>query len=416
MSTPINDQQLLLKCRRLIAEKLSWPPADEWRNYEFNELSENILESTGVGLSTTTLKRLFGKVQYNNLPSSTTLNAIANYLGYDSWMHFKAQQSLPTSPLGTLMTKETDRVKQRSLKPFFVGTAIIGIIVVCGFLFFQGKQAKALVDTSGVVFSSRPLAEGLPNSVVFKLDLKGIKSDDILIQQSWDSTKTIRINPGQTEATGIYYRPGYFRAKLIVDGRIIREHDLFIKSENWMATIDHEPVPDYLSKDELIDADGQLSIAPAVMEVVKKFDKPVTMTYHLVKPFNGVHSDNFTLATSIKNTWGEGPAVCKTAKIFVLCTKGAFIIPFTIPGCVSDVNLMLGDKYLRGKEHDLSAFGIDVSDWTDVKLEVRARKVKIFAGEKLIWQDEYKENMGDVVGMRFSFLGGGMVKNFKLNL
>jgi hypothetical protein len=135
------------------------------------------------------------------------------------------------------------------------------------------------------------------------------------------------------------------------------------------------------------------------------------MTYHLVKPFNGLHSDNFTLAASIKNTWGEGPAVCKTAKIFVLCTNGAFIIPFTIPGCVSDVNLMLGDKYLRGKEHDLSAFGVDISDWTDVKLDVRARKVKIFAAGKIIWEDGYKENMGDVVGMRFCFLGGGAVKN-----
>jgi hypothetical protein len=411
MSIPITDEQLLLKCRKLVAEKLSWPPADEWRNYEFNELSEKIMECTGVGLSTTTLKRLFGKVQYNNLPSSTTLNAIAVYLGYDSWMQFKAQQSVAPSPLGALMNKETDRVKLRSTKPFFVGAAVLGIIVLCGFLFFQGKRANVLGDTSGVVFTSRPLAEGLPNSVVFNLDVKGIKSDDILIQQYWDSTKTIRVKPGQTEATGIYYRPGYFRAKLLIDGKAIREHDLFIKSNNWMATIDHEPVPAYLSKDELLNAGGQLSVSPAVMEVIKKFDKPVTMTYHLVKPFNGVHSDSFSLAATIRNTWGDGPAVCKTAKVFILCTNSAFIIPFTIPGCVSDVNLKLGDKYLQGKEHDLSAFGIDISEWTEVRVEVRARKVKIFAGGKLIWQDAYKENMGEVVGMRFSFLGAGAVRD-----
>src|SRR5689334_14023175 len=107
------DNQLLLKCRQMIAEKLSWPPADEWRNYEFTELSEKILETTGVGLSTTTLKRLFGKVQYNNLPSSSTLNALARYLGYDSWMHFKAQQHIPPTPLGVLMSKEKDRARLR---------------------------------------------------------------------------------------------------------------------------------------------------------------------------------------------------------------------------------------------------------------------------------------------------------------
>jgi hypothetical protein len=414
MSNSITDAELLLKCRELIAEKLSWPPADEWRNYEFNELSEKILEATGIGLSTTTLKRLFGKVQYNNEPSSSTLNALARFLGHESWMHFKAQQQVSPTPLATLRSTHRDRTKLRNNKPFFIGLVIVGLLVVCGFLFLQGKPARPSVDASGIVFTSRPLAEGLPNTVVFKFDLKGIQSNDILIQQDWDSTRTIRIKPDQTEATGIYYRPGYFRAKLIVDGKVIKEHDLFIKSPGWMATIDNDPVPDYLNKDELIETDGMLDVLPAVKEIIQKFDKPVTMTYHMVKPFN-ISSDNFTFEASIKNTYGEGPAVCKTAKIFILCTKGAFIIPFTIPGCVSDVNLMMGEKYLRGKEHDLSAFGIDVSEWTDVKLEVRNKHVKIWANSKLIWEDSYPGTAGDIVGYRISFLGGGTIKQLLLN-
>jgi len=409
MSNSITDSQLLLKCRELIAQKLSWPPADEWRNYEFTELSEKILEATSVGLSTTTLKRLFGKVQYNNLPSSSTLNALAKYLGYDSWMHFKAHQHIPPTPLGVLMAKDHDSARLRNSMPFFIGVVLVALVVISGFVFFKSRP----VDISGVVFTSQPVTEGLPNSVVFKFDLKNIQSEDIKIQQDWDSTKTIRIKPGQTEATAIYYVPGYFRAKLIVDGKVIREHDLFIKSPDWMATIDHKPVPDYLSKDELINSAGTLSVAPHVMDIIKMFKEPVTMTYHFVKPL-GISSDNFSFSASIKNTYGEGPAVCKTAKIFILCTKGAFIVPFTIKGCVSDVNLMMGEKYLRGKEHDLSAFGIDVSEWTDVRVEVRERKVKIWAKGKMIWEDEYPQTVGDVVGMRVSFLGAGSIKAIQI--
>lgn len=405
----MTDTELLLRCRELIARKLSWPPADEWRNYEFDELSEKILEATGTGLSTTTLKRVFGKVQYNNLPSSFTLNTLAKYLGYESWMQFKAQHTPSTDPVRTIVhPRRAGKITSRSL---LVATAVTGLLVICGFVFFQGSS-KAAIDLSGIVFNSKPLAKGLPNSVVFKFDLKNVKSDSLLIQQYWDSTKIIRIKPGQTEATGIYYRPGYYRAKLLADGTVLKEHDLFITSEEWMVTIDQEPVPMYFDKDQLSLSDSLLSITPAVTDIISESTEPLTMTYHIVKPF-GLESDNFTLEASLRNTFGEGPAVCRTGKIFVLCTDGAFIIPFSIPGCVSDINLKLGNKYLEGKSHDLSAFGTDLREWTNVKMSVKDRKVEITANDKLIWKDAYSENAGKIVGLRFSFLGAGSVKGIR---
>src|ERR1041385_5948278 len=88
-----HDTEYLQLCTRLIEEKLNWRPADEWRNYEFTELSEKILDATGVNLSATTLKRVFGKLKYDSLPSSATLNALAAFLGYSSWMDFKSKQN-----------------------------------------------------------------------------------------------------------------------------------------------------------------------------------------------------------------------------------------------------------------------------------------------------------------------------------
>jgi hypothetical protein len=51
---------------------------------QFCELSKDIFEVTGKNLSVNTLKRLFGMQPYVRT-SSTTLNILAEYLGFDNW-------------------------------------------------------------------------------------------------------------------------------------------------------------------------------------------------------------------------------------------------------------------------------------------------------------------------------------------
>jgi len=405
-----HDTEYLQLCIRLIERKLNWRPAEEWRNYEFTELSEKILDATNVNLSATTLKRVFGKLKYESLPSSATLNALAAFLGYTSWMDFKSKRQLnrPT------VEKKAARKKFLLQHKVWPMTAVaVVIIVILAFTFLSGKSVQPLKNEREIVFTSKPLANGLPNSVVFNVDLKGNAPNKIVIQQSWDSTRTVTLQRGQKEATGIYYVPGYFRAKLILDGRIIKEHDLFIRSDNWMATIDHQPIPTYIKKNDLLLKD-EMAVSENVLKEIKTFTGPTWLTYHLVKPFGGLQSDNFTLESSLKNTFAEGPAVCKTAKIFVLCSKGAFIIPCTIPGCISDINLMANDHYLDGNSNDLSSFSADLSEWANVKVDVKNRLMRIFLNNKLIRQETYKEDAGEVVGIRVSFLGAGAVRNIKL--
>jgi len=75
---------------------------------------------------------------------------------------------------------------------------------------------------------------------------------------------------------------------------------------------------------------------------------------------------------------------------------------------------MANDHYLAGNSNDLSSFSADLSEWANVKVEVKNRVMKIFLNEKLIRQETYKEDAGEVVGLRFSFLGAGAVKNVRL--
>ena len=72
-----------------VEKKLGWGPGSDWSNEEYQELSKVILEATGVSLSHTTLKRVWGKVKYANSPSLTTLNALAQYTGFENWRSLK---------------------------------------------------------------------------------------------------------------------------------------------------------------------------------------------------------------------------------------------------------------------------------------------------------------------------------------
>lgn len=406
-----HDTEYLQLCIRLIGHRLNWRPADEWRNYEFTELSEKILDATGVNLSSTTLKRVFGKLKYESLPSSSTLNTLAVFLGYQSWMAFKSKHSISKNEGSTAQIAKHNSLSKKKLWPVaFLSTAVIALLT---FSLLSGKPGISLKNESEIVFKSKPLANGLPNSVVFNIDLKGNKPDKVVIQQSWDSTRTVKMAPGQKEATAIYYFPGYFRAKLILDGKIVKEHDLFIRSEKWMATIDYQPVPTYIRKEDLV-VNEKMEVTENVVKEIRNNTTPTWLTYHLVRPFNGLQSGNFILESSIRNTLADGPAVCKTAKIFVLCSKGAFIIPFTIPGCIGSVNLKANDNYLEGRSHDLSSLGTDLTDWANVRVETKNKTMKIFLNNKLVREETYKEDAGEVVGLRFSFLGAGSVKNIKL--
>src|SRR4249919_2998118 len=145
-----HDTEYLQLCIRLIEQKLNWRPAEEWRNYEFTGLSEKILDATSVNLSATTLKRVFGKLKYESLPSSATLNALAAFLGYASWMDFKSKQPL---------NKQVAEKKVKTGKKFFLqhrvwpmSAAAAVIIVILAFTFLSGKSVKPLKNEKEIVF------------------------------------------------------------------------------------------------------------------------------------------------------------------------------------------------------------------------------------------------------------------------
>lgn len=399
------DHKLVLKCLLQIEESLGWGASEKWHNDVFVELSERIQKETKVLLSPVTLKRVWGRIDYKSAPSITTLNTLAQFAGFQNWREFK----------GSVSDKKPSYLARKvgaNLGVITLSASIMTIIFI-SFYSLKGTQPKQDIDLSKIVFKSRPIAMGLPNSVVFELDLDNIKSDSIHIQQYWDPTKTIALTPGQKKATGQYYNPGYFRAKLMVDGEAIKQHDLFIKTEGWLGTVNYHPIPKYIPSSEIVS--DKLAFSKAVLDEIANREQPTYSTFHYVDDFDDVSGDNFKLSSTLRNAYQDKWAVCQKAAIMVLGTKGAMVISFSIPGCVSEIGVMMNDTYMSGKEHDLSGLGLDFTEPVDIEIEVREKQLRVFSEKRELFTGKYNETVGRIVGLRYRFLGAGEVFSYKLS-
>jgi len=413
------SQQLQLLLQE-IEQQLQWGSGVNWRHQDFQTLSEKILDKTGKQLSTNTLKRIWGKLPYNSLPNSHTLNTLAQFANHENWLIFQSNHQR------NIITRKVEKVppsilsNKVSIAPVLKIFGIIILLLVVALAAISLIPEPSLKPLSPTVlesiqFSSHPVASGVPNTVVFKYDVSKVPSDSIQIQQNWDERRRFFIQKDQSEVTSTYYYPGHWKAKLVIDNQVIKEQDIYIKSEGWLATINREPIPRYLKKEELATG-GFLGVSKNIhREIMENTASPEILAYHFIEEFPNLESSNFSLELLFKNTYTKGDAICQYSRIAIDCTAGVFLIPFTIPGCVGDISMRFNDVQQRGHNHDFSAFGCDFKAWQHFKLVVKNKRAQIFLNHQLIHIVTYQQDAGKVAGMNIRFAGAGMIDDIKLS-
>lgn len=408
----------LERCISHIEQRLGWGDAAHWMTQDFEDLSLRIQEQTGRTISTTTLKRLWGHVAYNSSPSRHSLDTLALFLGYPAWRDFthaldseaSAPAPSPTESRAPVAPSASPRTASRL--PYSLRyLAVTVVLLSLGFAVWAGlNSTPADPVLTEVSFQSRPVASGVPNTVIFDYDVGDIKADRFFIQQSWDEERRVLVEAEQQTYASIYYYPGFFNAKLLAGDRIIAEHPVHVTTEDWIALIDDNPTPTYLT-DAFSVSDGALSVAPAWLQA-HGHDATAeyqVLEYYNVRTFGALRTDGFSLDTALRRTITNGRYPCGRAEISVIGERGGFQIPLGAPGCVSELNLLLGMRYLEGTTNDLSAFGLDLSTWQRVQLDVKDATVRIQAGTNAPFTMQLGEDAGQVVGLRFQFEGAGAV-------
>jgi len=390
------------KLREQIESQLGWGDAADWSGRNFEDLSEQIFEATGTQLSHTTLKRIWGRVRYTANPSDTTLDTLAQFAGYESWLLFKQAER------ASLETAIAPKWKRSFRWPLWVKTGIPVLVlgVLLAFFWPQPGTQFSEAELADVQFSVTKITEGLPNTVVFDYDVAGLSAERIQIQQKWDERKRVDVEKGQTQAAVTYFYPGYFNAKLVLDGQIVRTQDLYIQSDGWLAAIEEEPQPRYILEEELLE-NGQLAVDSAVLAQANR-EAPKTLSYFYLIDFH-VPTEAFTLETAFRNTWRSGQSICQNSRVLIIGTEGCINLPFAIPGCTGELNLFLNGEYVYGDRTDLSAFGCLFEDFERLKVQVADDFMSVWLNEKLIYESAIDADFGELVGVKYSFLGAGEV-------
>ncbi|WP_051522944.1 hypothetical protein [Prevotella sp. P6B4] len=98
---------------------------------DFDILSEYISDETHQKVSASTLKRFWGYLSESSVPRVSTLDILAQYVGYTDWTGFMEQDSTPNAPKDSL---------SRMRSPLFWGVLAVCMAVVAVVFFLLGRQ------------------------------------------------------------------------------------------------------------------------------------------------------------------------------------------------------------------------------------------------------------------------------------
>jgi hypothetical protein len=441
------DESLIRQVKRRFEEQTGWGDSEKWSNQDFLQLSELIRDKTGVNISHVTLKRIWGKVKYESLPNTHTLNTLVQYLGYDNWRDFsvkvgepakvngetaqvegasvvEAGESVPVAGESEVVTGGLGRkalaeavVEQlraegvprprRWKKVVWMVAPLVVIMLVL--LFLKGQQPPP--QARDYSFSSKKtVSKGLPNSVIFDYDASRSPDDSVVIQQSWDTSRRVRVPRNGRQYTSVYYYPDFYHATLRVHGQVVKTHSLLIQTDGWLPLVEQDPVPVYFKPQETI-AGGKmtLSVDQIKSRNIPLQPSPPTVMFANVRDFGDVYSDHFVFETRLKNDYSEGSAVCQLTRVYLLCEGTAIWVPLVAPGCVSTVDLYFTYFYTSGKREDLSSFGVNFSDYVKLRIESDSGKAKVLINDKLAYTVPRHILHSKIIGILYRFQGTGTV-------
>lgn len=401
------------ECLSLVEQQFQRGDSHEWTNYDFEKLSEEIQEITGVLLSITTLKRIFGKVKYDSVPSTVTLNTLAQYIGFADWSTFKLQAASSSKTAGMskkMRTFSTTLLHKR--RYWWAGGITLALLLFALFSGLTKRPVQSAPDASAYAFSSRKvLTSGVPNSVIFDYDASQSGGDSVFITQSWDISRKKRVSKNNHSYSSIYYYPGFFRAQLIQGGRVVKHHDLLITTKGWLAAMPQQDVPLYFKKEEYM-KDGMVAVSASLLKsyhLTLQPHAPVICLFN-VRDLPGLRNDNFTFETTLKSDFKTGSAVCQKIGVRILCKNDVITIPLCATGCVGDLQLLAAGRKVTSAGRDLSGFGCDLTKWTKLKVEAINKHLRFIVNGKEACSLVFPNSPSGIVGVEYIFEGTAAVK------
>lgn len=402
----MSDKELIKICLQEISRRSGFPDPEALRQRDFEHLSTEIEQRTGILISVSTIKRLLNG-QFNRLPQVATLNAISACLGYNNWQDLRIKEEEKMKDSGELPPVPSPAGKKRRLpyKFFIPGIAILLFLMIVSYSYFSKND---IINEKDISFSVKKVTNNdIPNTVVFTYDVSKINGDSFFIQQSWDRDRRVKIDKHNHTLTDIYYEPGYHNAKLFVNNKVVKTIDVSIPTRGWFFFSKpalFKGLPTYIHPAAPV-KDGKLSLTAEDI-VGSKIDPQHEnfYTYAFFPEAFNVGSDNFRFRARIRFTELKN-VMCPTIMHEICGQSNSLYFFTTLPGCTGTINTNVGEHFMSGKTTDLSRFGCDIHQWYNIEVLVKNKDARFYINQKEIFRKSYTKSPGLITGLLFSSNG-----------
>jgi hypothetical protein len=403
----IIEKELIELCKIQIIHKAGFDDHQVLSHKDFEYLCYVIEEKSKINLSKSTLKRIW-KNEYDRIPQDSTLDALAQFIDYESWNAFKrAVMKEKESKTESLNQKSHLKIlKKKSLLLYLILPLFIVVLTTVIIKQYKKHNRFKTINPENIIFRSYgTISTGVPNTVVFEYNIDDIDADSFFIQQSWDTNRRVKIQKKHYYQTDIYYYPDYHVAKLIANNKVIKEHDVYINTGGWLPYVTYgyfTEKPIYLKVDSLI-RNNTLSVS--LQDLQKNnidLNKNWVVHFRISGAFKRISSDNFTLKTKVRIK-NEAFQPCPHFYLMINCRDASMDFPLVKKGCENIVYLKFSDLAITGKQNDLSFAGCDLEKWQELVINNVEKKVTVFLNGKKIFQNSYTKSGGVIAGFDYYF-------------
>ena len=434
------EKQLLRLLARKIEKQLNKGPVSEWSQRDFVALSETIEGQTKEQISVTTLKRVFGKVEYHGLPYVHTLNVLAQFIGYSHWSEFKKtelgiedeeieiEKPISVSKDKTNQDQPLNNVntKQNSKYLIFAFGTVLGLVIFFGIGWYSswwwtkgrwlGPKTKNNMDSPGKLSAEILYPDSVPVQV--KFNYQGPISDpDDLTVISFEPSKMehFTINgAGYGHKNHTYKEPGIYLIRIFCNRRQLAYFPFLVPSKNWYGSVFKGTKSDKFLLEEP-SKEGlripKLKIAQAAIDTNTRFNS----SFSKFKDF-GVSGDSFVFQTAIRNPQLKPEVKDQLSKILIRCANNSIQIQMakTVPR--HGFFMQVSDNYIDKLDvNTQKGFVFSLFDWRKVKIQTKNNFCKVWIDDKLVLEKSYSLPLGDVMGLEYIFVGQGEVKGFQFD-
>lgn len=382
---------------RGVIKKFGKGKSTNWRNRDFEDLSFEINKASKVLISASTLKRFFGKNKTSDTyyPQESTLEAMEKYAA------LTVNKKIPILHF----------FQKRYSFLLIVSVLIVGIL----FLYLlktspSGKLISAKIELNKIDGAN-------PATAFFHYEIPDTK--DSLFVSFGDDHPPKHLLSNKQFISHYYRHPGIFNVSINTRREVLSDTlKLFIPTTDWQALAyyyhqDHTeryfPVPMELSKS----AEGFHPTRKDLANIGMDTTQIIVLRLDNFKK-TGKNGDTFKLKTRIKNI-NYWPSIrCYSAYIKVFGENGSISFKLTNEGCSQFGEFSLSEKTAHGSYADLTNFSLDIKSWNEVEIENTHQHVVVNINSATVFQEEYHNTIGEILGVSLQFHGNGYVDYFEL--